>query len=545
MSEFEYDVALSFAGEDREIVEKIAHLLESNDIRVFYDNFKKAKLWGEDLYELLAKLYSKQARFCLMFISSHYVEKLWTNHERQNAQERAFQERGAYILPVKLDNTEVPGLRKTIGYLDLRKETPEQLVELIKEKLGKSNELHLPQWFSHDKYWVGREELVAKLSAKIRNDYRVLLILGLTGIGKTALAEKLALDLKLKDWLKGDWNSQFRRANFDYFDKPIDFVTVAIRWLEEWGEKLTPEESKPERLLSRLVKRLRDNQILVLIDSLERLLTGGEEKGWGDFADEWWEKFFLQILSAEFCKSRIIVTSQDLPTKLDSTRYQNFLCREILGGLSENEQEALFKITGFDVDKDKAILFRLGNAYKGHPLVLRVILGEIKEDFQKNVQAYWENISSKIEEVERAIMEAENDATKIMGSQDDWKLHKLTRRVRGQVNRERLESVFERLSTQVEDAYLLICAASVYRLKVQEEGWTMQLAALVERLEKQECSWERQQKALEELDKRFLVEKSCNHNDKPMLGQHNLVRSVALERNKQLIQRLKEKVKSV
>ena len=135
MSKFEYDIALSFAGEDRGVVEKIASLLKDNNIKVFYDNFERARLWGEDLYELLAKLYSKQAQFCLMFISSSYVEKLWTNHERQNAQERAFQERGVYILPVRLDDTEVPGVRNTIGYIDLRQETPEQLVKLVKEKL--------------------------------------------------------------------------------------------------------------------------------------------------------------------------------------------------------------------------------------------------------------------------------------------------------------------------------------------------------------------------------------------------------------------------
>jgi pimeloyl-ACP methyl ester carboxylesterase len=402
----------------------------------------------------------------------------------------------------------------------------------------------LPQWFGYDKHWVGRKKLIAELTIKVQDECRVLLILGLTGIGKTALAEKLALDLE--DWLEGDWKNRFRRANFDYFDKPTDFVTVATRWLEEWGEKLTPEESKPERLLPRLVKRLCDNRILVVIDSLERLLTGNEEEGWGDFADEWWEKFFFQILSAESCESRIIVTSQDLPIQLDNTRYQNFLHRHVLFGLDENEQEALFEITGFDVSEDaleKTILLRLGKAYKGHPLVLRVILGEITADFQGNVQAYWEEVSTKIVEVETAIAETEADATKIVGSQDEWQLHKLTRQVRGQVNKERLHSVFYRLSTQVNDAYILICASSVYRIPVQKEGWTMQLSALVKRLEKQECSQQRQEKALEELDKRFLVDKSYNHNNKRMLGQHNLVRSVALEHQKVLLQDLKTKVK--
>jgi len=233
-----------------------------------------------------------------------------------------------------------------------------------------------PEFSQYDSFWVGRENLVKELSEKIRNSSRLLLILGLTGIGKTALAEKLAVELQ--DWFGGDWKNRFCRANFDYKDKATDFASLAKQWLDEWGEKIPPEDNKPERLLQRLVKRLRENQVLVLIDSLEKLLTGNQEDGWGDFADEWWEKFFLSLLSAESCQSRIIVTSQDLPVKLVDYRYQNFCYRQILSGLSQSEQEALFDITGLDISQDspdRDILLRIGKAYKGHPLVLRVIIG--------------------------------------------------------------------------------------------------------------------------------------------------------------------------
>ena len=38
--------------------------------------------------------------------------------------------------PARFDDTEIPGLPSTTGYIDLRQTTPEQLAELIKQKLS-------------------------------------------------------------------------------------------------------------------------------------------------------------------------------------------------------------------------------------------------------------------------------------------------------------------------------------------------------------------------------------------------------------------------
>ena len=49
----QYEVALSFAGEEREYVEKVARALQSRGIEVFYDEFEQVSLWGTDLVEVL------------------------------------------------------------------------------------------------------------------------------------------------------------------------------------------------------------------------------------------------------------------------------------------------------------------------------------------------------------------------------------------------------------------------------------------------------------------------------------------------------------
>lgn len=56
---YKYDVALSFVGENREYVEEVATFLKSYGVKVFYDKFEQADLWGKNLYDHLSDLYIK------------------------------------------------------------------------------------------------------------------------------------------------------------------------------------------------------------------------------------------------------------------------------------------------------------------------------------------------------------------------------------------------------------------------------------------------------------------------------------------------------
>jgi len=133
----EYEVVLSFAGEDREYVERVAEILKLNQVSLFYDNYEEASLWGKDLAEHLHKVYGGSARFCVMFISKYYADKMWPTHERRSAFEKAIESKEEYILPARFDDTSIPGLRKTVGYVDLKNKSPEHLAVLILEKLGR------------------------------------------------------------------------------------------------------------------------------------------------------------------------------------------------------------------------------------------------------------------------------------------------------------------------------------------------------------------------------------------------------------------------
>lgn len=134
---YSYDIAVSFANEDRRIVESYCRILSSRGLKVFYDMFEQTNLWGTNLYDKLDEVYRTKALFCVLFISQHYAIKVWTNHERKSAQARALKENREYVLPVRLDDTEIPGILPTTVCQDLRKVSIEELAEITIKKVSK------------------------------------------------------------------------------------------------------------------------------------------------------------------------------------------------------------------------------------------------------------------------------------------------------------------------------------------------------------------------------------------------------------------------
>jgi hypothetical protein len=137
-NDFVYDVAFSFAGEHRGYVSEVYRILtDKYNIKIFYDQNDKiqAELWGKDLVEEFQKIYGEQSKCCILFISKEYKEKVWTNHEKRSALARAIKEKGDYLLPARFDDTEIPGILSTTGYIDISNMTPDDFSEIVILKL--------------------------------------------------------------------------------------------------------------------------------------------------------------------------------------------------------------------------------------------------------------------------------------------------------------------------------------------------------------------------------------------------------------------------
>lgn len=115
-----FDVAISVAGPDKEYALELAEQLRRAGFTVFYYEFYPEYLWGKNLATTFDEIFRKRSRFCVVFVSKEYRDRVWTSHEMRSAQARAVEEKGnEYILPVRIDDTELDGLLPTLSYLPI------------------------------------------------------------------------------------------------------------------------------------------------------------------------------------------------------------------------------------------------------------------------------------------------------------------------------------------------------------------------------------------------------------------------------------------
>lgn len=152
--QYKFDVCFSFAGEQRDYVEQVYQELKKNNIRVFYDRDEDIEtlLWGTNLIEVFKNVYRDKSKYCIMFLSKEYAEKTWTRHERRSALSRAISTYETYILPIRFDDTDIPGLDDSIEYLNASDKTPVQIAQIIIKKLGyiSTNIVQTPQEAIHE-----------------------------------------------------------------------------------------------------------------------------------------------------------------------------------------------------------------------------------------------------------------------------------------------------------------------------------------------------------------------------------------------------------
>lgn len=139
-----FEIALSFSGKYRPLVEQIALSLneELGDNSIFYDNFYRAHLAQPNLDLLLQKIYSENSRLNVVFLSSDYQDKEWCGIEYRAIREIIKTEQASRtgqssrIMLLKLADVNIKGLFSIDGYLDIRNMSALEISNHILDRIG-------------------------------------------------------------------------------------------------------------------------------------------------------------------------------------------------------------------------------------------------------------------------------------------------------------------------------------------------------------------------------------------------------------------------
>jgi len=131
-----YDVALSFAEEERDIAVSIALAMEAYKLKHYYYPYNYEITLGYSLKEKLPQIYEFDAKYALVLFSKNYLSKRFTKIELDAILRRTNIEKG-YLLPIIVDNihlNKIEELSEDLTYLKWNKD-PKNIARLVCKKV--------------------------------------------------------------------------------------------------------------------------------------------------------------------------------------------------------------------------------------------------------------------------------------------------------------------------------------------------------------------------------------------------------------------------
>jgi hypothetical protein len=132
-----YDIAVSFAAEQRDYVEQTVTAAKAVELEVFYDRDMTHQWWGRNFVAEQRKIYGQRTLHFVPFISAEYLLRQYPRDEFSYAMLASVNRGDDYILPVLVGDVRVPPemLHPHIGYLRADEVTPERLALHMKAKV--------------------------------------------------------------------------------------------------------------------------------------------------------------------------------------------------------------------------------------------------------------------------------------------------------------------------------------------------------------------------------------------------------------------------
>lgn len=218
--------------------------------------------------------------------------------------------------------------------------------------------------------FYGREQELAQLKKKIfRDQYNLITLLGMGGIGKTTLAVKFAQQ-NLYEFKYIIWRNLIHAPTLEELLSDI---------LGLFNRNHLPTSINEQ--ISLLIEYLRSSRCLLIFDGLEALLGVNHLAG---FYQEKYSNYsqLIKRISEESHQSCLLLTSQDEPMDMHFVR-GNKVDSIQLGSLGDSAKEIL-KEEGLCLT-DFNCWYKLIERYGGNPLALKIVSKTINELFGGSV----------------------------------------------------------------------------------------------------------------------------------------------------------------
>ena len=137
VSEINFKIALSFPGEKRLFVSKVANKLKASlgENAVFYDYDYQSQLSGPNLDTLLQNIYRNNSDLIVVFLCSDYSKKEWCQLEWRAIRDIIKSKEDTKIMFVRFDKASVDGVLSIDGYIDADKFNENKVSDFILERV--------------------------------------------------------------------------------------------------------------------------------------------------------------------------------------------------------------------------------------------------------------------------------------------------------------------------------------------------------------------------------------------------------------------------
>jgi WD40 repeat protein len=229
--------------------------------------------------------------------------------------------------------------------------------------------------------FYGRAEELNQLEQWIAMERcRLVTLLGMGGIGKTALSIKLAERIQEHfDYII--WRSLRNAPSIQ------NLLAELLQFLSQQQETNLPETA--DSGISRLMHYLRQHRCLLVLDNAESIMdagdrTGGYREGYQEYRE------LLRRIGEERHNSCLVLTSREKPKELAVQEGDNLSVRSLqLTGLPSVEGQKIFQAKGaFQGSDDEWKL--LIQHYAGNPLALKMVAPAIRDLFHSNLSEFLE-----------------------------------------------------------------------------------------------------------------------------------------------------------